>query len=315
MQPALDLFRALADPSRLRIMALVRSMELSIGELAEVLGQSQPRVSRHVRILAEAGLLVRHKEGAWVFLRIEGAGLAGEVGGLLDRMLDDSAAVVADARRLDEIRARRVAEMHSYFDAHAEGWDGIRSMHVSDGEVEAAILRALAARPVGYLLDIGTGTGRMLELLAPGSQGAVGVDRSADMLRVARGKLEAARLGHCEVRQADMYALPQADGSIDTVLLHQVLHYADNPAAAITEAGRVLAPGGRLLVIDFAPHTLEELRSNHAHTRLGFADEAVLGWMRESGLEGRVVDHLKGGTLTVSIWLGEKAPLAKRKAA
>lgn len=296
-------------------MALVRSMELSIGELAEVLGQSQPRVSRHVRILAEAGLLVRHKEGAWVFLRIEGAGTAGEVGGLLDRMMEGSGTVAADARRLDEIRARRVAEMHSYFDAHAEGWDGIRSMHVSDGEVEAAILRALAARPVGYLLDIGTGTGRMLELLAPGSRGATGVDRSADMLRVARGKLEAAQLGHCEVRQADMYALPQADGSIDTVLLHQVLHYADNPSAAIAEAARVLAPGGRLLVIDFAPHTLEELRANHAHTRLGFTDDAVLGWMREGGLEGRVMDHLKGGALTVNIWLGEKPPLAKRNAA
>lgn len=296
-------------------MALVRSMELSIGELAEVLGQSQPRVSRHVRILAEAGLIVRHKEGAWVFLRIEGAGLAGEVGALLDRMLEDSAAVTADARRLDEIRARRVAEMRSYFDAHAEGWDGIRSMHVSDGEVEAAILRALAARPVGYLLDIGTGTGRMLELLAPESRGAIGIDRSADMLRVARGKLEAAQLGHCEVRQADMYALPQADGSIDTVLLHQVLHYADNPSAAIAEAARVLAPGGRLLVVDFAPHTLEELRTNHAHTRLGFADDTVLDWMGEYGLEGRVMDHLKGGTLTVNIWLGEKTPLAKRKAA
>lgn len=296
-------------------MALVRNMELSIGELAEVLGQSQPRVSRHVRILAEAGLAIRHKEGAWVFLRASNAGLAGEVAALLGKMLAGSSAVDADARRLDEIRARRVAEMRAYFDAHAEGWDGIRSMHVSDAEVEAAILRALGTHPVGHVLDIGTGTGRMLELLAPGSLGATGIDRSADMLRVARGKLEAAKLSHCEVRQADMYALPQADASVDTVLLHQVLHYADNPGAAIAEAARVLAPGGRLLVVDFAPHALEELRANHAHTRLGFADETVLGWMQDSGLSGQVVDHLEGGTLTVSLWLGEKAPLAKRRAA
>lgn len=315
MQPALDIFRALADPTRLRIMALVGHMELSVGELAEVLDQSQPRVSRHVRILADAGMLVRNKEGAWVFMRANLAGAAGEMTALLGKLIGACPETVSDANRLSEIRARRVAEMRAYFEAHADGWDGIRSMHVSDAEVEGAILAALAGRPVGCILDVGTGTGRMIELLAPSSQSAVGIDRSPEMLRIARGKLEAAELGHCEVRQADMYALPQASRSIDTVVLHQVLHYADNPSAAIGEAARVLAPGGRLLVVDFAPHTHEALRDDHAHVRLGFADDTVVEWAKAAGLDARVVDHLKGGELTVTIWLAERAPASQRQAA
>ncbi len=315
MQAALDIFRALADPTRLRIMALVRRMELSVGELAVVLGQSQPRVSRHVRILADADLILRHKEGAWVFLRANGNGVAAKALDALDVLLSGDDVGETDARRLGDIRARRVAEMRAYFDAHADGWDGIRSMHVSDEEVESAILDALKARPVGHVLDIGTGTGRMVELLAPGSLSATGIDRSPDMLRVARGKLEAAQLGHCEVRQADMYALPQADGCIDTVVLHQVLHYADDPVSVIREAVRVLAPGGRLLVIDFAPHDHEILRTDYAHARLGFAEEAVLDWMENAGLAARVVNRLLGGALTVNLWLGDMAATQKRNAA
>lgn len=315
MQPALDIFRALADPTRLRIMGLVRRMELSVGELAEVLEQSQPRVSRHVRILADACLILRHKEGAWVFMRINMAGAAGDANAALGGLLAECDEIASDARRLDDIRTRRVAEMRAYFEANADGWDGIRSMHVSDAEVESAVLEVLGKRPIGHLLDIGTGTGRMIELLAPQSLSATGIDRSPDMLRIARGKLEAADLGHCQVRQADMYALPQDDASVDTVVLHQVLHYADNPAKAIGEAARVLAPGGRLLIIDFAPHGHEELRTAHAHARLGFADEAVIGLAASAGLSATVVDHLRGGELTVSLWLGEKPPIKARRAA
>ncbi len=311
MQPVLDIFRALADPTRLRIMALVQRMELSVGELAQVLGQSQPRVSRHVKILADAGLNVRHKEGAWVFMR----DASGDDLDPLRPLIAKGGALAEDARRLAEIRTQRVAATKAYFEEHADGWDGIRSMHVSDAEVEGAILKALGGRPVGNILDVGTGTGRMIELLAPGSVSATGIDRSTEMLRVARGKLEAAELGHCQVVQGDMYALPQTDGSMDTVVLHQVLHYADEPAAVVREAARVLAPGGRLLIVDFAPHDLEALRTDHAHARLGFADEAVLDWLDGAGLSGEVAGHLKGGRLTVSIWLGEKLPATKQQAA
>lgn len=316
MPGALAIFRALADPTRLRMLALVRRMELSVGELAHVLRQSQPRVSRHVKILVDAGLLERHKEGAWVFVRLGKEATVGPVLAAIDALAKaEDATTMADLARLAAVRAERVAAAEAYFSAHAEAWDDIRSLHVSDAEVEAAIMRALCDRPLGTILDIGTGTGRMIELLGPAANEAVGIDRSPEMLRVARGKIEAAGLQHCQVRQADMYALPQRDASADTVVLHQVLHFAHEPADAVAEAARVLAPGGRLLIVDFAPHDREELRQRYAHARLGFEDAQVIGWMEQAGLKARVVDHLTGGPLTVTLWIGERAGAARAEAA
>lgn len=318
MPTALDIFRALADPTRIRILLLVRRMELAVGELADVLGQSQPRVSRHIRILEQAGLVKRAKEGAWVFVRLGGAAATAPVFVALDAWGDASAE--ADAARLSAVRAERDAAAAAYFAAQADSWDRLRSRHVAESDVEAAIVAALGDLPVGSLLDIGTGTGRMIELLGRRASIAVGIDRSPEMLRLARGRIEAAGLAHAEVRRGDMFALPQADASADTVVLHQVLHFADAPGDAIAEAARVLAPGGRLLIADFAPHDREELRSAAAHTRLGFDDEAVEEWLRAAGLEARVAAHLPAPAgvaepLTVTLWLGRRAPLERRTAA
>ena len=304
-------FAALADPTRLRVLALLRAMELSVGEIAQVLGQSQPRVSRHVKILAEAGLVERRKEGSWVFLSLGARDRMEPLFALLDRWAekdreDDWAD--ADAERLSAVRAERAAAAQNYFAAHAEEWDHLRSLHVAEAEVEAGIGRALAAgrRDTGRLVDIGTGPGRMIELFGRGADHALGIDRSPEMLRLARVKLAEAGL-EAELRQGDMYALPLAAGAADTVILHQVLHYAQNPAAAIAEAARLLAPGGRLLIADFAPHEREELRTLDAHVRLGFADEVMLGYLEAAGLEGEVVEHLEGGELTVTIWAGTRS--------
>lgn len=309
MSRAADIFRSLADPTRLRILALLRAMELSVGELAQVLGQSQPRVSRHVRILIESGLAERRKEGSWVFMRLGPKARTGPLFDLLDhwRAIDgEDPWTVADAARLAAVRGDRAAAAERYFAAHADHWDDIRSLHVAESEVESAVGRALAGEPVGRLVDIGTGTGRMIELFGREADHALGVDRSPEMLRLARVKLAEAGLDRAELRQGDMYALPLPAASADTVILHQVLHYAQQPAAAVAEAARLLAPGGRLLVVDFAPHELEELRSRDAHARLGFSDEAMLDYMDEAGLEGRVVERLEGGELTVTIWAGER---------
>jgi ArsR family transcriptional regulator len=305
---AAETFRALADPTRLRIIALLRAMELSVGELAQVLGQSQPRVSRHVKILIDAGLAERRKEGSWVFLSVGESDKAAPLFALLDRWSESHGEdpwTVADAARLAAVRADRAAAAVRYFARHAADWDELRSLHVGEGEVEAAVARALADRPIGRLVDIGTGTGRMIELFGREATQALGIDRSPDMLRVARAKLAEAGL-EAELRQGDMYALPLASGSADTVIIHQVLHYAQQPAAAVSEAARLLAPGGRLLIVDFAPHDREELRARDAHARLGFADEAMLKWLEDAGLQGRVVEHLEGGELTVTIWAGEQ---------
>lgn len=316
MSQRTETFRALADPTRLRILTLLRSMELSVGELALVLGQSQPRVSRHIKILIDAGLIARRKEGSWVFLSPGDPGRLDPLFAMLDQWAEMDGQdpwVEADKARLAAVRADRAAAAERYFARHAAQWDELRSLHIGESEVEEAICRALGDRPLGRLLDIGTGTGRMIALLGANAQQALGIDRSVEMLRVARENLAPTDIP-AEFRQGDMYALPLPDDSADTVVLHQVLHYAQQPPGAIAEAARVLAPGGRLLIVDFAPHDREELRDRDAHARLGFADEVMLDWLQTAGLAGRVAEHLVGGELTVTLWLADKAKSSQLKA-
>ncbi len=316
MKDAHEIFRALADPTRLRILALLRAMELSIGELAQVLGQSQPRVSWHVKILADAGIAERCKEGSWVFLRLGDKARVGPVLAAIDAWAAQGEVdhwAIADIARLAAVRADRVRAAETYFDAHAAAWDAMRSLHIAESEVEEAIAAALSGEPIGRLVDIGTGTGRMIELFGARAESAIGVDRSSEMLRLARVKLAKQELQHAELRQADMFALPLASGSADVVIIHQVLHYAQQPEAAIAEAARLLAPRGRLLVIDFGPHEKEELRSKHAHARLGFSDDQVAGWFAEAGLQVESLTALEGGELTVKLWLGRRPALADLK--
>lgn len=309
-----DLLQALADPTRLRILSLLRRMELSVGELAQLLSQSQPRVSRHVRILADAGTVERRREGSWVFLTIASDERTGPMFAMLDAWTDDSneAVFAEDASKLDRIRAERAEAASRYFASHAEVWDSIRSLHVAESEVEDAIARALTHQPLGRLVDIGTGTGRMLELFGREADQAIGIDRSSEMLRLARVKLEAAGIPS-SLRQGDMYALPLEDCAAETIIIHQVLHYAHSPAAAISEAARVLAPGGKLLIVDFAAHDREELRATDAHIRLGFADESMAAWFNAAGLAVDHVEHLEGGELTVTVWRGAKADMPQRQ--
>jgi ubiquinone/menaquinone biosynthesis C-methylase UbiE len=318
MKDALAIFRALADPTRLRIVALLRVMELSVGELAQVLGQSQPRVSRHVKILADAGLTDRRREGSWVFLALGDPRRVGPVFDAIDAWGRDAGQgdVSGDLARLDAVRAERSAAAERYFEGHAAQWDAIRSLHVAEAEVETAIGRVLGEGSLGRLVDVGTGTGRMLELLGPRADSAIGIDRSPEMLRFARAKLAAqAGLAKADLRQGDMYALPLEDRSADVVVLHLVLHYAQQPGAAVAEAARLLGAGGRLLIADFAPHEREELRDQAAHARLGFSDQQMAEWFGAAGLVPAGVEALAGGELTMKLWLGERPAEPVRRVA
>jgi ArsR family transcriptional regulator len=309
MTGRLPLLRALADPSRLRIVALVRDVELAVGELALVLGQSQPRISRHVRILAQAGLVTRHKEGAWVFLTLAPDAALRELLARLDHWPHDPGVLAADRAALDRVRAEREAAARAWFAAHASEWDSLRALHVPEAAVETAICQALGEAPLGRLVDVGTGTGRMLELLGPRASALVGLDNSPEMLRLARAKLLAAGLGQSEVRLADMADPPLPPASADTVVLHQALHFAHDPARVIAACARLLAPGGRLLIVDFAAHREERLRTELRHARLGFSDRAMRGWFEAAGLAPAPTRALKGGRLTVCLWLAARAPL------
>jgi ubiquinone/menaquinone biosynthesis C-methylase UbiE len=312
MTPLLNIMRALADPTRLRITLLIRQLELSVSEVVQILGQSQPRVSRHIKILDEAGIAERRREGAWVFLRpgpmLSNAAIA-PLFGLPGT--EDSRAVLRDLERLKEVRAARTEMAAAYFDARAAEWDSIRSLHIAEAEVEAAMRAILGEARLGRVLDIGTGTGRMVELFAGQAERFVALDNSVEMLRLARAKLAgmanaAAVQGHTEIVLGDFNALPFADGSFDTILFHQVLHYAQHPETAIGEAARVLAPEGQLMVVDFASHDLEELRSVHAHARLGFSDDSMSRAFAAAGLVPARTETLAGGKLAVKIWLGQR---------
>lgn len=298
-------------------MRLLSAMELAVGELAQVLGQSQPRVSRHVGILCDAGLAERHREGSWVFLRASvGRERGSPVGEAVARLLataeredpDFAAACAEDRRQLAAIRAARESGAEAYFARHAEEWDELRKLHSADALVEQRLAEALAAAPLGDVLDIGTGTGRMAELFAGQASRIVALDKSLDMLRVARAKLQNLDAGSVELVQGDFAALPFAAHSFDTVLLHQVLHFAQDPTAALAEAARVTRPGGRIAIVDFAAHEREELRDRHAHARLGFTDGALDTLLTEAGYDPAPPIALDEGELVVKIWLGTRRP-------
>lgn len=307
MDDLLAALKAAAEPTRLRILALLGEGELSVGELTSILGQSQPRVSRHLKLLSEAGLLERLPEGSSVYYDVVRSGDAAAFLRRIDELLPPGDSGLAhDRERRREVVGERTAIASAYFRKNAERWDEIRSLHVDEAEVEAALLKALPPERVHELLDIGTGTGRILALFARRGVRGVGIDLSREMLAVARANLARDGLAACRVQQGDMYQLPWPGAAFDAITFHQVLHFAERPAAAIAEAARVLRPGGRLLVADFAPHDLEFLRASHAHRRLGFAAEEVAGWAAAAGLEPAPVAQLPGGRLTVSIWAADR---------
>jgi ArsR family transcriptional regulator len=306
--------RAAGEATRVRILALLAEGELTVKDLTAILGQSQPRISRHLKLLAEAGLIDRYPEGAWVFYRLAEAGaqrqLAGDIFALTDR---GDPVLAQDRERLAAVKHEHAEAARRYFAENAADWDTIRALHVADAAVEAAMTEALGSRPFDSLLDLGTGTGRMLELLAPLYSRAVGIDASAAMLAVARANLDRAGIVNAQVRHGDIQHLPFGRNAFDVVTIHQVLHYLDEPERAIAEAARVLRPGGRLLIADFAPHALEFLREEHAHRRLGFARATLKAWVEGAGLRLEEARDLKAdaaGKLTVTIWLARDRRIA-----
>jgi ArsR family transcriptional regulator len=320
MEQVLAALRAAGEETRLRLLALCARADLTVSDLTGILGQSQPRVSRHLKVLCDSGLLTRLREGSWVFYRLALDGPAAEIGRRLVALLPaEDAALLRDRARMAEVQDARAVSAAAYFRDNADQWDAIRSLHVDEAEVERAVVDALAVggqdRSLGDLVDIGTGTGRMLTLLGPWAERAVGVDQSREMLAVARSALDAAGLRHALVRLGDFYALPLDDDSADTVVIHQVLHFAERPAAAVAEAGRLLRPGGRLTIVDFAPHDLETLREEHSHRRLGFSREEVAEWCAQAGLAIRRVRSLPGKPLTVYLWLAERPAASPESAA
>ena len=313
------MLRAAAEPTRLRILALLAREELAVLELCRILGQSQPRVSRHLKLLADAGLVERFPDGAWVFYRLAGAAPA-------RALIDQALALISglditharDAEQLVGVSAERAGQAAAYFGENAERWDEIRSLYTSEAAVEAAILAAAGQGPFDRMVDLGSGTGRMLTLLGDRARNAVGLDLSRQMLNIARSHVAAAGLAACELRHGNILGTGLPGGEADLVVVHQVLHFLGEPAAAVAEAARLVAPGGRLLIIDFAPHNLEFLRADHRHRRLGFLDVEMERWLDGAGLGPVSIVSLPPaaqGGLTVKLWSAERASISLRRIA
>jgi len=314
MDNLLSTLRAAGEPTRLRILAVLSHGELTVSELVYVLRQSQPRISRHLKLLADAGLVIRFPEASWIFYRLAKNSAAGELGQyLVSRLNENTAALDTDMTRLLHVRKERQDKAETYFAENAPRWNEISALHIPETQVEARMLSFLPNDPVALLVDLGTGTGRMLEVFGPHVTEAIGFDSSPDMLTLARSRLSNLGQENCQVRQGDIVGLPLGPGQADILIMHQVLHFVDDPTMALAEAARVLKPGGRILIADFAAHDLVYLRDEHAHRRLGFRDIDIENWLNEHDLVLDVSEHMtstSGNTdLEVVLWVATKSPL------
>ncbi len=274
-------------------------------ELVSILDQSQPRISRHLKLMSEAGLIERFPDGAWVFYRLSGdAAMRPLLDAILARLGN---AFPEDLSQLEAVRKVRRNSAEGYFETIAPKWDEIRSHYVPEAEVERAVARVLGDEPYHNMVDLGTGSGRMLELLAGRAGNAIGIDLSQHMLNVARAKAFDAGL-KVDFRHGDIYDTRLPAGSADLVIVHQVLHFLSDPGRAIAEAGRLLATGGRLLIADFDHHDLEIMREQYQHRRLGMHDDDMQAWLDAAGLRREQTLSLpKTAGLTVRIWLARKS--------
>lgn len=309
----LSALKAAGEPTRLRILRLLSQGEMTVKDLTMILAQSQPRLSRHLKLLFEAGMLDRHREGSWVFFRLAEGTAAGALARRILETLDSSDAMFRrDEEHAARLIAARVQAAQDFFEAHAADWGRLRSLHVDEADVERQMLAVLAGREIDLLVDLGTGTGRMLELFGDLYARGLGIDTNQAMLAYARANLDGRGQRNAHVRQGDLHNLAIDDASADVVVMHQVLHFMADPAKALAEAARLIAPGGHLLLADFAPHGLEFLRDQFAHQRLGFSDAQVRGWLADCGLE--IVAHHElapsdadaGEKLTVLLWLAQR---------
>jgi ubiquinone/menaquinone biosynthesis C-methylase UbiE len=301
MEHLLASLRAAAEPTRLRLLALAARGAFCVMEFTEILGQSQPRLSRHLKLLCDCGLLDRVREGANVWFALPTGDDGTLPRELVARLPSDDPILEADRRQAARVLAERARIASESFRQKGADWDEMRALELPAQAVEDALLTLIPPGPEGRLLDIGTGTGRVLELLAPRVRQALGVDASKAMLALARARLSAPGLAHCAVRLADMYRLPLADRSFDTVVLQMVLHHAEDPTGAVREATRVLSPGGKLLVIDLAEHGQTDLTGKLAHRWPGFSDDTINRMFTTADVEWRDPVTIPG-PLAVRIW-------------
>ena len=307
MEELLRQLRAAAEPTRLRIIALCGHAELSVGDFVAILGQSQPRVSRHLKLLVDAGLLIRNKEGSRAYYRLLESDKNAQLSQVLNDLMDESdPMLVLDLSRLGIIRSERARFVDNYFDEFAGEQSRLSQISADEELISQLLLQYVQQENIGELLDVGTGNGRMLLLLGSKIEKAIGIDNSREMLAIARTNLEQADLKNCQVRIGDMYRLPFAENRFGLITINSLLRYAEKPKDVLTEATRVLKPGGILFIVDFSDHGLTELRDEYGHRWLGFSKDEMLNMLDGDTITIESINFFKGEVLTVCVWKGQK---------
>ena len=305
-----EVLKTVAETTRLRILFLLTKGDLTVSDLTEILEQSQPRVSRHLRLLTTARLIERHQEGAWAYFSLSSCTLRQEILQTILHNIDGhDHAIERDKERLGEVKRRRSLAAAAYFSKNAQEWDQLRLLHAPDNRVEQTMLELVGTTPFQSMLDIGTGTGSLLKLFAPLYTRGIGIDINRDMLAVARVNLDKAGILNAQVRLGAVAALPVEKETFNLVTIYQVLHFLSDPEIAISEARRVMRPGARLVIVDYAPHDLEFLAEQYAHVRMGFSDAQIEFWLTKTGLtlektlsfQPQQNGNTKG--LTLKLWL------------
>ena len=311
--------KTLGHPERLRILALLSRGELTVSELVQILNLSQPRVTQYIKSLETAGIIERLKEGSWVFSRIRrgNEAISALVATTLATLPAHAPILTADLRRLEDVRAERSVAAEAFFANVANDTGTLGDEYIPKANIESMLRKMAGKGPFEYMVDLGTGTGRMLEVFADRVTRGSGIDNNVHMLKVARHKLAKNNYNHIRVRQGDLNSTPLESELADLVTLHQVLHYLDDPQSAIIEAARLLTRNGIILIADFETHDQDEFRSEYAHRRLGFDDNDIEDWLAAAGLSLSRVETIKtqSSRPNVKIWLGETRISARQKKA
>ena len=311
--------KTLGHPERLRILALLSRGELTVSELVQILNLSQPRVTQYIKSLETAGIIERLKEGSWVFSRIRrgNEAISALVATTLATLPAHDPILTADLRRLEDVRAERSVAAEAFFANVANDTGTLGDEYIPKANIESMLRKMAGKGPFEYMVDLGTGTGRMLEVFADRVTRGSGIDNNVHMLKVARHKLAKNNYNHIRVRQGDLNSTPLESELADLVTLHQVLHYLDDPQSAIIEAARLLTRNGIILIADFETHDQDEFRYEYAHRRLGFDDNDIEDWLAGAGLSLTRVETIKtqSSRPNVKIWLGETRISARQKKA
>jgi len=317
MENVANILKVLGHPERLRILALLSRGELTVSELTHILGLSQPRVTQYINSLESAGVIERLKEGSWVFSRLRNgnASVTALVATTLNALPHDDKTLLSDQKRLLDVRKKRAEAADAFFASVANDTGQLGDEYLPQSDIETAMRELAGEGPFNFMVDLGTGTGRVLDVFSDRITRGTGIDNNTDMLKVARHKLASSGHSHISLRQGDLHRAPIDSGTADLVTLHQVLHYLDDPSEAIAEAARLLTPGGMLLMVDFEAHNQDSFRDNYAHRRLGFTDSDISGWTVQSGLQflpSLLIDNTTTSGPRVKVWSAKKATVIEK---